>query len=79
MRAAAVCRAQGAVGKHEKGPGESRAKGVFGLGASLEVKVPLGVRLGGEGHGGRTRRLHRKHFGLQFLHVRLCVSTLHRC
>lgn len=34
-------------------------KGVFGLGACLEAKVPSGVRLGGEGHGGRTRRLHR--------------------
>lgn len=50
----------------EEGPGESRAKGVFGLGGSLEVKAPPPpeVKWGGKVHGGRTRSLHIKHFGL---------------
>lgn len=30
----------------EEGPGESRAKGVFGLGGSVEVKVPFGGQVG---------------------------------
>lgn len=33
---------KGLLGSMKEGPGESRAKGVFGLGVSLEVKVPLG-------------------------------------
>lgn len=54
----------------EEGPGESRAKGVFGLGARLEGYVPLGVRLGGEeertGSTGSTLAW--------FLHARPCGS-----
>lgn len=40
---------KGLLGSMKEGPGESRAKGVFGLGVSLEVKVPLGGQAGWRG------------------------------
>lgn len=35
---------KGLLGSMEEGPGESKAKGVFGLGASKKVRVPSEVR-----------------------------------
>lgn len=44
----------GAVGKHGRGAWGGQGEGVVWAGAGLEVKVPLGVRLGSGRRRGRT-------------------------